>query len=225
MTRPEESHHARIQWTAIACLALLSAAISGYSGVALCGETPEVKPATALCKEAIVNPVSGYAECVRPLGAAVDPPPPRPAVVKLAVFDFELDDVSPAASLLGQTTSNEATMEKVSSEARRVLAESGRFILVDVSKVDAEPVKAKSLRNCNGCEDGIALQAGAEQALIGVVKRVTQTDYYVLVQITDAQTGKVLNHQDANFAGGPDGWASGVRMLLKHQVLPPADQP
>jgi len=41
----------------------------------------------------------------------------------------------------------------------------------------------------------------------------------VQIQITDAKTGKVLNQQSANFAGGPDGWASGVRMLLKHQVL------
>jgi hypothetical protein len=213
--------------TAIACLALLGVTISGHSVAALSNETPEVKPSAAavVCEEAIVNPVSGHAECVRPRGAPVDPPPPRPQVVKLAVFEFELDDVSPAASLLGQTTSDETTMEKVSSEARRMLAESGRYSLVDVSKIDAEPVKAKSLRNCSGCEAGIALQAGAEQALIGVVRRVTQTDYYVLVQISDAQTGKVLNQQDANFAGGPDGWASGVRMLLKHQVLLPAETP
>jgi len=213
--------------TAIACLMLLGAAIFGSPGAALSSETSEARPPApvALCKEAIVNPVSGYAECVRPRGAPVDPPPPRPSVVKLAVFDFELDDVSPAASFLGQTTSNEAVMEKVSSEARRMLAESGRFILVDVSRVDAEPVRAKLLRNCNGCEAGIALQAGAEQALIGVVRRVTQTDYYVLVQISDAETGKVLNQQEANFAGGPDGWASGVRMLIKHQVLVATEEP
>jgi hypothetical protein len=213
--------------TAIASLVLLGTAISGSAGAALSSETPEARaPAAAvLCKEAVVNPVSGYAECVRPPGAPVAPPPPRPPVVKLAVFDFELDDVSPAASFLGQTTSDEAVMEKVSTEARRMLAESGRFILVDVSKVDAEPVRAKSLRNCNGCEAGIALQAGAEQALIGIVRRVTQTDYYVLIQISDAQTGKVLNQQEANFAGGPDGWASGVRMLIKHQVLVAAENP
>jgi hypothetical protein len=208
----------------ITCLILLAAAISGHS--ALSSESPEAKaPAAAVCKEAIVNPVSGYAECVSPLGAPVDPPPPRPAVVKLAVFEFELDDVSPAAALLGQTTSNEAAMEKVSGEARRMLAESGRYDLVDVSNIDAEPVRAKSLRNCDGCEADIAFQAGAEQALIGVVRRVTQTDYYVVVQVRDAQTGKVLNQQDANFAGGPDGWASGVRMLLKHQVLGPTEEP
>jgi hypothetical protein len=191
--------------------------LSGYSGAALAAPSP-------LCKEAIVNPVSGHAECVRPFGAPVDPPPPRPQMVALAVFDFELDDATPAAALLGQSTNAQATMEKVSGEARRMLTESGRYILIDVSKVDAEPVRAKSLRNCDGCEADIALQAGADQALIGVVRRVTQTDYYVQVQITDAHTGKVLDQQAANFAGGPEGWATGVRMLLKHQVLVPADQ-
>jgi hypothetical protein len=216
----------KIRFPMIACWIWVGACLSGYSGIVLSGDTPDTKlAAPALCKEAMVNPVSGHAECVRPLGAPVDPPPPRPTVVKLAVFDFELDDATPAAALLGQTVNTEAAMDKVSSEARRMLMESGRYILVDVNEVDAEPVRTKSLRNCDGCEADIALQAGADQALIGVVRRITQTDYYVLIQITDAQTGNVLNQQAANFAGGPEGWATGVRMLLKHQVLVSADEP
>ncbi len=217
----------RLIISAILGLTVLCVAINAHSGVAPSSETPEVAPSarSVVCEEAVVNPISGYAECVRPPGAQVAPPPPRPTVVKLGVFDFELEDISPAASLLGLTSNNEAIMETVSSEARRMLEKSGRFILVDVSKIDAEPVKAKSLRNCNGCEAVIASQVGAEQALLGVVRRVTQTDYYMMVQISDAQSGKVLNEQDANFAGGSDGWASGVRMLLKHQVLAPNDEP
>jgi hypothetical protein len=64
----------------IACWA--GACLSGYSGIAFSGDSPDTKLAApnALCKEAIVNPVSGHAECVRPLGAPVDPPPPRPPV-------------------------------------------------------------------------------------------------------------------------------------------------
>jgi hypothetical protein len=139
--------------------------------------------------------------------------------IRLAVFDFELEDVTPAASYLGKTTSSAANLEKVSSEARRVLAQSGRYSLIDASKSDAKPVTEKLLRNCDGCEAGIGLQLGAEQSLIGVVTRVTQTDYYVQIQIRDCKTGKVLNQQEANFAGGDDGWASGVRMLIKHQIL------
>jgi Protein of unknown function (DUF2380) len=153
------------------------------------------------------------------LSADAEESPP----VKIAVFNLELEDVSAAASLLGKTTSSPAIMEKVSSEARRVLAQSGRYSLIDVSKADAKPVTEKSLRNCNGCEAGIALRLGAEQSLIVVVTRVSMTDYYVLIQISDCRTGKVLNRQEANFAGGDDGWARGVRMLIKHQVLASQD--
>ncbi len=143
----------------------------------------------------------------------------RPQPVPIAVFAFELEDASPAAALMGKTTSSAASMEKVSSEARRMFAQSGRYNLIDVSRSDAKPLTEKSLRNCDGCEAGIALKLGAEQSLLGVVTRVTQTDYYVMIIIRDARSGKILDQQEANFAGGDDGWASGVRMLIKHQVL------
>ena len=205
-------------WTVAACTLSTAVAIARPS------DGPQTLSGTAaLCEEAMVNPVSGHAECVRPFGAPVDAPPPRPSVVKLAVFDFELEDATPAATLIGQTTSTEAAMEKVSSEARQMLTESGRYILIDQARTDTDPVRAKALRNCQGCEAGIALRAWADQALLGVVRRINQTDYYVVIKITDARTGKVLDQQAANFAGGPDGWASGVRMLLKHQVLAPTD--
>jgi hypothetical protein len=161
------------------------------------------------------------------LGFALSPAfakePDKSRPVKIAVFAFELEDVSPASSLLGKTTSSAASMENVSSEARRMLAESGRYDLVDVSNVEAKPVTQKLLRQCDGCEASIALQLGAQQSLIGVVTRVTQTDYYVQIVIRDARSGKILDEQEANFAGGDDGWASGVRMLIKHQVLVSAD--
>jgi len=43
-------------------------------------------------------------------------------------------------------------------------------------------------------EDRIA--AGADQSLIGVITRVTQTDYYVQIQIAAAR-GKILDQQEA----------------------------
>jgi hypothetical protein len=202
----------------IAWLGLAAATLAAYSGTSLSNDLPQPDHPAA-CKEAVVNPVSGHAECVLPPGAPVDPPPPRPTLVKLAVFDFELDDATPAAALLHHTGGNEAEMEKVSIDARQMLERSGLYVLVDVGQMDAPSVREKSLRLCGGCEAGIALGAGADQALIGIVRRITQTDYYVQIQITDARTGRIINQQSANFAGGPDGWSSGVRMLLKHQVL------
>jgi hypothetical protein len=176
-------------------------------------------------RSALVKFPGGYiAEIHSPLPKQAQPVRAgKAAPVKLAVFDFELEDTSPASALLGKTTSSAAAMEKVSSEARRMLAQSGRYSLIDVSKADSKSVAEKSLRHCDGCEAGVALELGAEQSLLGVVTRVTQTDYYVLIEIRDARTGKLLNQQEANFAGGDDGWASGARMLIKHQILVDAD--
>jgi hypothetical protein len=142
-----------------------------------------------------------------------------PPAIKIAVFDFELEDVSPAASQPGQSPSESARLQDVTAAARRVLAQSGRYSIVDVSQADAAPVRQKSLRHCDGCEAGIALQLGADQALVGVVQRVTMTDYYIVIQIRDCRTGKLVDQQAANFAGGDEGWASGVASLIRHQVL------
>lgn len=146
-----------------------------------------------------------------------------PLPVRIAVFAFELEDLSPAAALPGKTSNAAATMEKVSAAARQELAESGRYAVIDGSNVAAKAVTEKSLRNCDGCEAGIAAQLGAQQALIGVVSKVTQTDYYVIIRIRDVQTGKILAQEEANFAGDEQGWASGVRMLIRHQILPMKD--
>jgi hypothetical protein len=144
----------------------------------------------------------------------------KTAPTRIAVFAFELDDESPAASLLNEATSTTAAMEKVNSDARAELAQSGRYDVIDASKTDMSAVANKSFRSCDGCEAGIALKLGAEQSLIGIVKRATQTDYYIVIQIRDARTGKVLDQQAANFAGGEEGWGTGARMLIRHQILP-----
>jgi hypothetical protein len=139
--------------------------------------------------------------------------------IKIAVFDFELEDVSPAAAYTHTSTSSDNSLREVTSAARTELARSGHYLIVDTSKADAQPVADKSLRNCGGCEAAIAQKLGADESMIGVVKRATQTDYYIYVQIRDARSGKVLDEQGANFAGSEEGWPSGVRMLIKHQVL------
>jgi hypothetical protein len=173
--------------------------------------------ARRLLRVAMGTVAAVFAAATMSHGSAVEAE--KPASIKIAVFDFELVDSSAASVLLGQTTASAATMEKVSSQARAMLEQSGRYNIIDVSKVDAQPVKQKTLRDCHGCDAGIALQLGAQQSLIGVVTRVSMTDYYVSIQIRDARTGKLVDAQEANFAGSTEGWPTGVRMLIKHQIL------
>ena len=169
----------------------------------------DIGPAVVLALSIAVAPVgAGNAE---------------PAPIKIAVFDFELEDLSPAAVSPSKPAAGATTLEKVSNAAREELAHSGRYIVIDASKVDAKSVAQKTLRDCGGCEADIARQLGAQQSLIGLVSKATQTDYYVVIRIRDARTGRILDQQEANFAGDEQGWASGVRMLIRHQVLPGKD--
>jgi hypothetical protein len=147
----------------------------------------------------------------------------RSPPLKIAVFDFEVEDSSPSAVLESKPEAVASTMEKVSNAARDELAHSGRYLVIDASKVDAKSVGQKTLTDCGGCEAAIAERLGAQQSLIGLVRKVTQTDYYVVVRIRDARTGKILDEEEANFAGDEAGWASGARMLIRHQVLPAKD--
>jgi hypothetical protein len=139
--------------------------------------------------------------------------------VKIAVFDFELEDLSAASVLLGQSTSSSDSLHKVSEAARKEMAKSGRYVVIDPNH-GAELSKDTALKDCGGCDAALASRLGADQSLIGVVRRVSQTDYYVIVQVRDAHSGKVIAQEAANFAGSEEGWASGVRMLIDHQVLP-----
>jgi len=143
-----------------------------------------------------------------------------PTPAKIAVFEFELEDVSAAGASSKVESADDVTrMKAVTDEARRVLTASGKYTLVDTVGVSAQAAKDGTLRNCNGCDAGIALQLGAERSLIGVVTRVAQTEYYVSLRMTDSRTGKVIDQQTAFFTGADDAWASGVRLLIKHGIL------
>ncbi len=154
--------------------------------------------------------------------------PPQP--IKIAVFAFELEDLSPPAVLLQKPTDSAATMEKVTAAAREELEHSGRYTVIDASKVRANPGSEETLRDCKGCEARHAEQRGAQQSRIGRGRKVTETDYYVVIRIREAHTGKVLDQEEAMFAGDQTGWPTGARMLIRHQVLPslsehPGDHP
>jgi ABC-type sugar transport system substrate-binding protein len=170
-----------------------------------------------LCRALVALCLLGSFGLLGSLAAASDSAAPT---VKIAVFDFELEDLSAASVLLGQSTTGSDSLHKVGEAARKELAKSGRYVVIDPSRDGSEFSRDKALKDCGGCESALASQLGADQSLIGLVRRVSQTDYYVIVQVRDVHSGKVIAQEAANFAGGEEGWASGVRMLIDHQVLP-----
>jgi hypothetical protein len=147
------------------------------------------------------------------------------APIKLAIFDFELEDFSAGGSATGETSSDAAQLASITGEVRQLLAQSGRYNLVDVGSADAAAMKAHALRDCDGCDAAIARQLGAEQSFVGVVKRISRTEYTVRFQIRDARTGAVVANEDSGLRMGADySWNRGAARLIKDRLLEGRDQ-
>jgi hypothetical protein len=147
------------------------------------------------------------------LSASADTSPP----VKLAMFDFELEDFSAGASLLPANPADSEQLKRVTDEARQSIAQLGRYTLVDVSGVDAQAAKTHSLRNCDGCDAAIALKLGADQSLVGIVTRISRTEFTVRFQIRDARTGDIVfNKQTGLRMGAIESWNRGAAWLIKN---------
>ncbi|PAY05506.1 hypothetical protein CK489_29460 [Bradyrhizobium sp. UFLA03-84] len=158
---------------------------------------------------------------VRAALAAALPPAQATAAAPLglAVFAFELEDNS-AASAAGLADSDAAYLADVTKGVRDRLAQSGRYRLVDTAGATAEPVKARALRDCNGCEAAIAKELGADQSLIGVIRRVSRTEYTVGFQVRDARSGTVVSRGDSGLRMGADySWTRGAVHLVGDRLL------
>jgi hypothetical protein len=105
-------------------------------------------------------------------------------------------------------------------EARQQLLQSGRYSLVDTTAADVSAAQGRGLRNCNGCEAGIALKLGADQALIGVVTKISMMEYVVQFRVSDARKAAILSSFTTGLRMGADySWSRGVRSLMKNQML------
>jgi hypothetical protein len=143
-----------------------------------------------------------------------------PPQVKLAVFQFELEDFSGGAGIIPENDEDREQLRVATETASRLIAESGRYSLVDVSRADAADVTAHSLRKCDGCDAAIARDLGADQSLVGVVNRVSRMEYGVTFRLRDARTGAVLAVEQTDLRMGANySWGRGAAWLIKNRLL------
>jgi hypothetical protein len=151
---------------------------------------------------------------------------PGSAKIKLAVFPFELEDFSGGASLIPPDDVDREQLRLSTETARRLIADSGRYELVDVTGAKGEAVEAHKLHDCNGCDVPIAAGLGADQSLVGVVTRISRTDYAVTYKLRDAHTGATLAVQQTDLRIGANySWSKGAKWLIERKLLAPAGGP
>jgi len=143
-----------------------------------------------------------------------------PSPVKMAVFPFELEDASAAAAYIPPDDIDREQLRLSTEEARRLIAASGRYQLVDVSAVNDEAAKAGKLRDCAGCEARIAAGLGADQSMIGIVTRITRMEYAVTYKIRDARSGALVEVKQTDLRMGANvAWSRGARWLIENRLL------
>jgi len=153
---------------------------------------------------------------------AAEPGASRP--IKLAVFPFELEDFSAAAAYVPPDDVDREQLRLSTEEARRLISESGRYQLVEVGAANDEAAKAGRLHDCGGCEAKIAAGLDADRSMIGIVTRISRTEYAVTYRIRDARSGAIVDAEQTDLRMGANvAWSRGVRWLIQRRLLEQAN--
>lgn len=141
---------------------------------------------------------------------------PAAAEPRVAVFDFELDNTSPAPS----TPEELERTRRLGVQLRELLGVPGRYEVVDVAPVRDKIARVKSIRSCNGCELDAAQQLGADLVAYGWVQKVSNLILNINVVIEDARTGQPLRADSVDIRGNTDeSWQRGLRYLVTNRLF------
>jgi len=140
---------------------------------------------------------------------------------KIAVFEFELKDTSAGGGVIAADAIDTENLEKSTDEARRVLAESGRYSVVDTSSVAGEVSSAGGIQACNGCDAPLATRLGADQSMVGVITRVSRTEFTLQILIREAETGEVVFSDFSGLMLGANyAWPRIAKRLVSNSLQP-----
>lgn len=164
----------------------------------------------------VLAPVIALAALAAAQAAETVAPPP----IKIAVFPFELEDFSAGAAYVPPDDIDREQLRLSTEEARRLIAASGRYQLVDVGAVNDQAAKAGKLRDCDGCDAKIAAGLDADRSMIGIVTRITRMEYAVTYRIRDARSGALLDVKQTDLRMGANvAWSRGARWLIENRLL------
>jgi hypothetical protein len=150
------------------------------------------------------------------LGSPASAEPP-----KAAVFDFELLDTSLQGEVNGPQADEQRRLKQVTEQLRKGLAESGRFVILDIAPVDAA-AHASNLQSCGGCDVQYARQLGADLAITGLVQKVSALILNMNIYLRDAHSGQLITAMSADFRSNTDeSWSRTLSFLLRNRLLAP----
>jgi len=110
---------------------------------------------------------------------------------------------------------------RVSDQVRKELAETGKFQLLEISKVNAA-AHGSNLQACGGCDVQYAQQLGADLAMTGVVQKVSNLILNINIYLRDVHTGALVTSMSVDLRGNTDeSWSRATSYLVRNRLLAP----
>jgi len=139
---------------------------------------------------------------------------------KLAVFDLELIDTSVEGDVPSPVAVQERLM-RASGQLRRELAQSGKYEIVDIAPVHVA-AHGSNLQACGGCDVKFAQQLGADLALTGIVRKISNLILNISLFVRDVPSGRLVAAMNADLRGDTDeSWSRAIGYLVRNRLLAP----
>lgn len=139
---------------------------------------------------------------------------------KAAIFPFELVDVSLEGELGGRRPDETQRLALVTQELRTLAARDGGYEVIDLSALAAAIAQAEPLHKCGDCAVDIARRAGADVAVTGTVRKISNLILGFTIELRDVASGRVTRVLQASIRGNTDElWLRGIRWLVANRLL------
>ena len=108
---------------------------------------------------------------------------------------------------------------RASDQLRRELAQSGKFEIVDIAAVNAA-AHDNNLQACGGCDVTFAQTLGADLALTGVVRKISDLIINISLFVREVPSGRLVTAMNADMRGDTDeSWSRTTSYLVRNRLL------
>lgn len=144
---------------------------------------------------------------------------PASAAQKVAIFPFDIHDISQDAEVVPQYQDDDLRRLKVvADELAALMAKSDKYQVIDTSAFGKQIEAAAPFNRCDGCEVAIAKEAGAELAVTGNAEKLSDALISLQVFVRDVASGKPVKSMSAEIRGNTDElWLHGIRWLWRNR--------
>jgi hypothetical protein len=146
------------------------------------------------------------------------------AAQKAVIFPFDLIDQQQQFEIgimpTGPEPEEQRRLKLITEELTKLIKESGRYEVVDSAPIAAEIEAKAPMWQCNGCEDGLAKEVGADVAFIGTVRKASDVLFTVSVYIRDVANERVVKQGSSEIYGNTDAmWERAVRYIVDRRLF------